>query len=143
MYKVSHVTDSAGLKAARQIMETIRAEHPAHWPFGLSADHFDGGCYLIREKSSSVPVGFCGFQKRAERRNGKVERVGYYSIGILPEHRKSGFAKQAVAKLLQMKAATVDRMQAMIVAGNEPSLALARSLGVPAIVKSAAYLRPI
>ena len=124
-------------------MESIRSENPKHWPFGLSADHFDGGCYLIREKRSSVPVGFCGFQKRAKREGGRLIKVGYYSIGVLPAYRKCGFAKEAVSKLLAMKAASVDKMEAMIVAGNEPSLALAESLGVPAIVKSAAYLRPI
>ena len=143
MYKIARVTDSAGLKVARNIMEQIRQECPAHWPYGLSADHFDGGCYLIREKQSSVPVGFCGFQKRAKRENGRLLKVGYYSIGILPAYRKCGFAKQAVSKLLAMKAASVDKMEAMIVAGNTPSLALAESLGVPAVIKSARYLRPI
>jgi RimJ/RimL family protein N-acetyltransferase len=120
----------------------VYEENKSHWPFGLSADHFDGGCYLIREKQSSVPVGFTGFQIRIEKNAGKKERVGYYSIGILPAYRKCGYAKQAVAKLLEMKSASVDRMKAMIVAGNTPSIALAESLGVPAVIKSAAYLRP-
>ena len=124
-------------------MRRIYDETPGHWPYGLSADHFDGGCYLIREKQSSVPVGFTGFQVRSERVNGKTASVGFYSIGILPEYRKSGFAKAAVSKLLEMKAASVDCMRAMIVAGNAPSMALAESLGVPVVTKSAAWLRPI
>ena len=123
-------------------MERIRSENPAHWPYGLSADHFDGGCYLIREKQSSVPVGFTGFQTRLQREHGKMKKIGFYSIGILPEYRKSGFAKLAVSKLLAMKSASVDCMLAMIVAGNAPSMALASSLGVPAVIKSASYLRP-
>jgi len=142
MFKVSHVYNQQSLKEARDIMERIRAEEPKYWPHGLSADHFDGGCYLIREKQSSVPVGFTGFQTRIEKEAGVPKRVGYYSIGILPEYRKSGFAKQAVSRLLEMKAATVHRMKAMIVEGNAPSMALAESLHVPAVIKRASvYLR--
>ena len=101
MFKIARIYDADGRKTAERIMETIRAECPAHWPYGLSLPHFDSGVYLIREKSSSVPVGFCGFQKRAERRNGKVERVGYYSIGILPEHRKSDAKYKPIEEQLQ------------------------------------------
>jgi L-amino acid N-acyltransferase YncA len=56
--------------------------------------------------------------------------VGYYSVAILPEHRQNGYAKEAVAKLIGIKAAGVDVVRAMICAANIPSLALAESLGV-------------
>jgi hypothetical protein len=137
MFKVSRVVDSASLKEARAIMRRIYDEHPDHWPHGLSADHFDDGCYLIREKRSSTPVGFAGFQRRWEFDGDSPKRVGFYSIGILPEYRQNGFAKEAIGKLISMKSAGVDRVKALIVKGNTPSLRLASSLGVPAIVKSA------
>lgn len=117
-------------------------EKPAHWPNGLSAAHFDGGLYLIREKQSSVPIGFTGFQVRLEKQAGRRCRTGYYSIGILPEYRNDGYAKEAVAKLLSMKSASVDQMRAMIVSDNSPSIRLAQSLGVPAIIKQAFWLGP-
>lgn len=137
MYKVARVNDSPSLKVARGIMERIRAESPSHWPNGLSADHFDDGCYLILEKQSSTPIGFTGFQRRWEFSGDRPERVGYYSIGILPEYRGHGLAKEAVASLIAMKSAGVDRVQALIVEGNKPSLKLAESLGVPVILKHA------
>jgi GNAT superfamily N-acetyltransferase len=137
MFKVAKVVDSDGLKAARNVMDRIYQECPEHWPYGLSADHFDSGLYLIREKRSSAPVGFTGFQRRWEFSDDKPLLTGYYSIGILPEYRNNGLAKEAVSKLLAMKAASVDRMQALIVAGNTPSLRLADALGVPSIVKQA------
>ena len=135
MFKVAKVTSSS-LKEARDIMERVRQENPAYWPYGLSADHFDGGCYLIREKSASKPVGFCGFQRRMDNDGGVT---GYYSIGILPEYRQNGYAKEAVSKLLAMKSATVDRMKAMIVSSNTPSLRLADALGVQKVVKRASH----
>ena len=141
MFKIARVnTDS--LKEAKALMEKVRAEAPSHWPYGLSAEHFDGGLYLIREKAASTPVGFCGFQRRLELQGDRPSVTGYYSIGILPEFRNNGYAKEAVSKLLALKSDSVDQMKAMIVAGNVPSLRLADSLGVEKIVKSASYLNP-
>jgi len=138
MFKVSKVTESDGLREVRSIMHRIYQEAPSNWPYGLSADHFDDGCYLVREKQSSTPVGFAGFQRRWEFDGDRPSRVGYYSIGILPEYRNNGLAKEAVGKLIAMKSAGVDKVKALIVKGNTPSLRLASSLGVPAVVKSAA-----
>lgn len=121
-------------------MDRIYQENPSFWPHGLTAEHFDGGLYLIREKQANTPVGFCGFQRRFEFENHRSFVTGYYSIGVLPEYRNNGFAKEAVSKLLSMKSATVDRMKAMIVSSNQPSLRLADALGVEKVVKQASKL---
>jgi GNAT superfamily N-acetyltransferase len=114
------------------LLETIRAETPAYWPEGLSVQHFkQGNLWTIHEKQGNA-VGFVGWQERRE----DFEKVGYYSIGVLPEYRRRGIAKEAVSQLLRLKAASVDRVKAFIRAGNEPSEALARDLGVQ--VKQAA-----
>jgi GNAT superfamily N-acetyltransferase len=141
VFKISSVNASS-LGEAKGIMERIRSENPSYWPHGLSAEHFDDGLYLIREKTASTPVGFCGFQRRLDLDGDRPVVTGYYSIGVLPEYRRHGFAKEAVSKLLSMKSARCDRMRAMIVASNTPSLKLADSLGVEKLVKSASYLDP-
>jgi RimJ/RimL family protein N-acetyltransferase len=134
MYNITYHpfgTKSASSLESRQqvtdIMERIRAENPEYWPYGLSIGHHDGGVYMVRKSATSEPVGFVGWQ---ERRRGP-EKVGYYSIGILPEYRGQGLAREAVAKIIREKAAGVDRVQAMIVRNNAASKALARSLCVP------------
>ena len=81
---------ASGLPDTKNILDAIYNENPSHWPNGLTADHFDGGLYMVRKEASREPVGFVGWQ---ERREG-FDKVGYYSIGILPEHRRNGFAKQ-------------------------------------------------
>lgn len=130
---VKHAHECDTSKVA-QLMETIRSEHPEHWPYGLSQDMFEpGDLYLIAKSASEDPVGFVGWQ---ERELGG-QRVGLYSIGVLPQHRHQGIAKEAVHQLLKQKAAHVDRVAAMVVAGNTPSEKLAESLGVPLLRKSA------
>lgn len=167
MFKVAYVSTIDGLKEARGIMQRIYDENPKHWPHGLTPEHFDGGLYLIREKRSSAPVGFCGWQERravralykdefkyagaprepefdrmAKSMGVRITKVGYYSIGILPEHRRNHFAKEAIAKLIAQKAAGVDQVRAMIVDGNTPSIGLANRLGVDAEIKKASLLLP-
>ena len=111
-------------------MNRVYREAPDKWPYGLNMSSFDGGVYMVREASSGCPVGFTGWQ---EQRGHDGKKVGYYSIGILPEYRMNGYAKAAVASLLQEKAAGVDRVEAFIVPGNKPSIALADSLGVSVV----------
>lgn len=137
MFKVAAVTNLDSLKEARRILNTIQAENPSYWPYGLFPDAFDGGLYLIREKRSNMACGFCGWQDRFEKQAGRRIKVGYYSIGILPEFRGNHFAKEAVSKLIAYKAASVDQVRALIMAHNKPSMALAQSLGVPVQVKTA------
>jgi len=116
------------------IMNRIHDEDPSFWPYGLSMRHLDGGAWLVRKSATLEPIGFLGWQERSEN----MKKIGYYAVGILPEFRGKGFAKQAVASLLAEKAPTVDNVRAMIADHNAPSLALASALGVPVkLVKSA------
>jgi L-amino acid N-acyltransferase YncA len=115
---------ASSLEDTQTILDDIYKENPTHWPNGLSAECFDGGLYMVRKQASREPVGFVGWQ---ERREG-FDKVGYYSIGILPKHRRNGFAKQAVAQLIEKKASEVDVVKALVVSNNKPSLALAEKL---------------
>lgn len=63
--------------------------------------------------------------------NGK--KVGSYSIGILPEFRCKGFAKEAVAKIISKKASQVDIVRSYIKKENTMSKNLAKSLNIPII----------
>lgn len=127
MFKIAQADTQTGRKVAAQILEKIRSEEPKHWPNGLTVDHFDGGLYLVTDKQASAPVGFVGWQERNEG----LTKIGYYAIGILPEHRRNGYASDAVSTLLAKKASRVDQVRAMIVDGNTPSVRLADHLGVP------------
>lgn len=128
--KASH----ADTDKAAALLETIRSENPKHWPYGLHVGMFDpGDLYLIQKSASEDPVGFVGWQER----NLNGQRVGLYSIGVLPEFRHQGIAKEAVSKLLLQKSAGVDRVAALVLEGNTPSEKLAGSLGVPVISKRA------
>lgn len=147
MTKSAHETEtSINLEARREcenIMKRIYDEDPSYWPHGLDIAAHDGGVYMIREASTKKPIGFTGWQERMQGNT----KVGFYSIGILPEYRNNGYAKQAVAKLISIKAANVDRVQALVMKHNKPSLALAESLQVPVIkagsVKSANSARDL
>ena len=133
----SYVINTESRTAIEDIMQRIYQENPSYWPDGLSVVGHDD-LYMIRQATTNEPVGFTGWQFRNE--DGK--RVGYYSIGILPEYRQNGFAKEAVAKLMQVKAAEVDIVKAYVAPHNAPSLALAESLGVP-VIKSASWMSKV
>jgi RimJ/RimL family protein N-acetyltransferase len=109
------------------IMDRIREEEPAFWPYGCSVDQHDGGVFLIRKKANQEPVGFVGWQERLDP---DFRKVGYYSIGVLPEYRRQGFAKKAVTEILKEKVSRVHRVRALIRVDNNPSKALAKNLGV-------------
>jgi len=125
---MEHYTDfvksASAINEAKDIMSSIYQENPSHWPNGLSAEHFDGGLYLVRKSASQQPVGFVGWQER----NDGMQKVGYYSVGILPKFRRVGFAKEAVTKLIAEKSATVDIVKALVEDSNKPSIGLARVL---------------
>ena len=134
MFKISHAHQDR--TTCENIMRQIYDEQPSFWPYGLSAQHFDGGLWLVKKSSDENPVGFVGWQLRKEA----GQKVGYYSVGILPEWRRNGMAKEAVTKLLAKQAADVDVVRALIDHRNQPSRNLAKSLEspVPLQVKLAA-----
>lgn len=115
----------------RGIMSRIYNENPSYWPYGLNVEGHNGGVYLIKDKMTKQAAGFVGWQTMY--RDGK--KVGSYSIGILPEFRNKGFAKEAVAKIINEKAASVDRVVAYVKHDNANSKGLAASLHVPVIEK--------
>lgn len=88
-----------------------------------------GDLFLVYKQAGEGPVGFVGWQ---ERQVGP-EKVGFYAIGMLPQYRRQGLAKEAVSKLLADRAGRVDRLAALIAPGNTPSEALAKSLGIPKV----------
>ena len=138
MYKEASATFE-DQRSADKILKRIYDENPSYWPHGLTRDHFDSGLYLVKQSNTQDPVGFVGWQRRRE----KGQNVGYYAIGILPEYRRQGFAKKAVAEIMRKKAATCDKVRAMIVETNQPSIALAESLGVDKKLEKAAAAKSI
>jgi len=134
------VASSADEKSAAQLLETIRQENPSLWPHGLSLRHFNpGDLFLVQKQASDETVGFVGWQEK--ELNGR--RTGFYSIGLLPEHRGKGLAKAAVQKLIEDRAPRVDQIRALIVDGNTPSEKLAETLGIPVLRKQASPLNLI
>lgn len=109
------------------LLESIRSENPSHWPHGLSLQHFDAGdLWAITKKASDELVGFAGWQEIDQG----SEKVGCYSIGVLPAYRRIGLAKSAVSQVLKMKSASVDRVIALVAKDNVPSRNLASKLGI-------------
>lgn len=133
------IVKEASIEEADKLLKQVYTEKPAHWAAGLTRQHFDGGMWLVREASTHAPIGFTGWQVRDELHGDGLKKVGYYSIGIVPEFRGKGIAKAAVAHMLQEKAAEVDVVRALIHPTNEASMQLAKSLGVE-IEKSASKL---
>lgn len=127
------VKSASSIKEAENILKEIYEESPDYWPNGLSSKHFDGGLYLIREASTKDPVGFVGWQERDEG----INKIGYYSIGVQKQHRRKGFAKEAVNKIISEKSAGVDIVRALIVEKNKPSMGLANSLDENVQIKKA------
>lgn len=123
--KQASAIDMSAREEARGIMKRIYDEDPSYWPYGLDIPGHES-LYLIRDNMTKAAAGFVGWQEMIE--DGK--RVGSYSIGILPEYRQKGFAKEAVAKILRIKSAAVDEVRAYVMKHNDPSTALANSLGV-------------
>lgn len=123
---VKSAYDLSGRMEAQAIMDRIYNEDPSYWPYGLGIPGHDG-VYLIRDKMTKQAAGFVGWQQMME--GGRL--IGSYSIGILPEYRGHGFAKEAVAKILREKAAGVDEVRSYVMPHNQKSKALAASLRVP------------
>lgn len=112
---------------AASLLSRIHEENPSHWPHGLTVGHFaPGNLWLIQKNASEEPVGFFGWQPRTET----PYKVGYYSVGVLPEYRNQGIASDAISYLIEKKASEVDMVRALVVAGNVASEKLADRLGV-------------
>jgi GNAT superfamily N-acetyltransferase len=126
-YTIVKAASSGDLETCEKIMREIYQENPRHWPYGLTTDQLRGNLYMVRQASTNEPVGFVGWQ---EAREG-LRKVGYYSIGILPQYRQQGFAKSAVQQIITEKSAGVDEVRALIHYTNQPSLELAEALHVP------------
>jgi len=126
-YTIVKAASSGDLETCEKIMREIYQENPRHWPYGLTTDQLRGNLYMVRQASTNEPVGFVGWQ---EAREG-LRKVGYYSIGILPQYRQQGFAKSAVQQIIAQKSAGVDEVRALIHYTNRPSLELADALNVP------------
>lgn len=133
MYKCASAQDFDSRAKAWEIMQEIKNENPSHWPNGISISGHDH-LYLVKD-SSETPVGFVGWQNI---RNDQNEKIGYYTVGILSEHRKQGLAKEAVQKIISKHASECDRVCAYIKSTNHPSIRLANSLGVN--IKEAAMI---
>lgn len=120
-----------------EVLQTIYNENPGFWPHGLSRGQFKSAgdeLHVILDEETSKIAGFVGWQPRDTDKG----RIGYYSIGVLPEFRGCKIATTAVKELMQKKAGEVDEVGALIMDGNRPSKALARALGVePTLVKNA------
>ena len=128
----TYTINSEARRECEEIMDKIYKENPSYWPEGLQIKgHHD--LYMIREASTRKAIGFTGWQEFVKE-GGK--KVGYYTIGILPDYRHNGFAKEAVRKLIRKKASGVDRVEAYIAPHNRPSINLANRLGVQ-VVKAA------
>lgn len=119
------VKAAASREEAAGIMDAIYNERRKWWPYGWTPEGHES-LYVVKEASTGKACGVVGWQEFMD----SGVRVGSYSIGILPEYRGNGFAKEAVAKVLREKAAGVDEVRAYVVAGNEPSSRLAGSLGI-------------
>lgn len=135
MFELIQVKDFGFVKSAsydnslsevREVMNSIYNENPKYWPYGLNVEGHDE-VYLVRDSLTKKACGFVGWQQFIE--DGKV--IGSYSIGIKPEYRGNGMAKEAVAKLLKDKVNKVDVVKSYIVPGNNSSTKLARSLQIP------------
>jgi GNAT superfamily N-acetyltransferase len=107
------------------VMDRIYQEQPQWWPHGLKRGLLDAGAWLIQKDAQ--PAGFVGLQVRTRPEG----RVGYYSVGVLPEFRGQGLAKKALQRMLAQSRDKIDSVRAMIVPGNTPSTKLAQSLNVP------------
>lgn len=115
----------AGRSEVREIMQKIYNEDPSYWPYGLGISGHQS-VYLIRDNMTKAAAGFVGWQEQME--HGK--KIGSYSIGILPEYRGNGFAKEAVAKIIQKKAARVDEVRSYVCSHNNRSKGLAKTLNI-------------
>ena len=116
------------------ILEAIRSENPSYWPNGLTVGHFQpDNLWMLTKSASDDPVGFVGWQVCDEGN----EKVGCYSVGVSPEYRRMGLAKQAVAHVVDSRRPMVDRVEALVVRDNTASQGLAGSVGVK--VKQASF----
>lgn len=119
-----------------KIMDTIYAENPRWFPYGLSKSMLNQ-VFMVHDPDTKKAAGFTGWQFRP---NDKGGTTGWYAVGLLPEFRGKGLGKKALQDLLGSKPSFVDDVKAFIVQGNEASVGLAKSLGIPYQHKAASEL---
>jgi ribosomal-protein-alanine N-acetyltransferase len=91
-------------------------------------------CWLARAIVLREPgrrmVGNVGFHGQPGVNAPGHERALEIGYGILPEHRRQGYATEAVTALLQWaRGEGIDHFVASVAPDNEPSLAIIRKLG--------------
>jgi [ribosomal protein S5]-alanine N-acetyltransferase len=104
-----------------------------------SANNF--GLWCVEGRDSGIPLGTCGLLKRPTLDD--VD-VGY---ALLPEARGAGYAREAVAGVLQYARETLNlpKVVAIVAPGNLASIRVVESLGYRAdtLVTSAPGLDPV
>jgi RimJ/RimL family protein N-acetyltransferase len=130
-HRFKFASNSLTRAMAESVVQQVYEENPSYWPYGLKLGNFlksaDREIHLLIDKKSSKPAAFVGWYEDADDAG---QKIGYYSIGVLPEYRGQGLAKEAVRQICKMKAASVDTIRAHIVPHNKASRALAASLGI-------------
>jgi RimJ/RimL family protein N-acetyltransferase len=85
---------------------------------------------IVLRGTSHVMVGNVGFHGPPgvnATNSGRALELGY---GVLPEHRRQGYASEAVEGLIAWaRAQGIDHFVASVAPANEPSLAIIRKLG--------------
>ncbi|AMW05973.1 GNAT family N-acetyltransferase [Gemmatimonas phototrophica] len=99
------------------------------------------GLWCVEHRDGGVPIGTCGLLKRPTLDD--VD-VGY---ALVPEARGAGYAREAVAGVLQYARETLQlpRVVAIVAPGNVASIRVVESLGyrADALVTSAPGLDPV
>jgi ribosomal protein S18 acetylase RimI-like enzyme len=125
MFDASNLSSAAGLfkRAASTVMQQIVDERPEHWPDGCEPEMFDD---LRLINHAGKLAGFVGWQS-IDTDQGKV---GFISVGLLPEFRGKGIAKKACQEIIQDNKSKVSTVVAAVESSNAPSLGLVKSLGL-------------
>lgn len=86
-------------KRIDKIFDEIYSEKPEYWENGLNRDLFTGlGDKIILLSDKDKDMGFIGFQKYRRAKNNKLGTA--VSVGILPEYRGKGLAREVLTQII-------------------------------------------